>query len=359
MRETKRLIIMFIACLLVSLILPMFASNVYATEKNEVTLNFEGGIIHDGYVEYSEVGKLQLLKDDAVVTEITNDMKIDLNEAEYAFLAKANASGVTSSLIRLVINGKAVVLNIDNIYKLDSSTFSGTLNIKIKKYEGTHVNTKVENVYTNIESSGTIDLKEGKEYVIDFSKNDQLTEGLKCFAELDKTVYYKRTNNSLEKTENQEEAVIKIVGNRDENKAILTAVNVGEKISDNFQGIQTKYTGSKLAYDNTDYGDGTGVTINETRTDYYTKCSYNFIFEYANKENDNVEPGEKTPTEDENNTTITEPEKPSTPEKEEKPSVTEKDNTPKTGNTTNMVYLVSTSVIIFAVAVVIIKRKGE
>lgn len=350
MRETKRLAIIFIACLLISLTLLISTSKVYATEKNEVTLNFEGGTIHDGYVEYPELGKLQLLKDDAVVAEITNNMKIDLNEAEYSFLAKANASGVTSSLIRLVINGKAVVLNKDNIYKLDSSAFSGTLNIKIKKYEGTHINTKVENVYTNIQSNGTIDLKDGKEYVIDFSKNDQLTEGLKCFADLKKTVYYKRTNNSLEQTDNIDEAVIKIVGNEDENKAILTAVNVGEKISDNFQGVQTKYTGSQLTYEATDYGDGTGVTINETRTDYYTKCSYNFIFEYATEKNDNVEPIEKEPTVEDNNTTPTEPEK-SSPE--------EKDNTPKTGNITNTVYLVSTSVIILISMVIIVKRKGE
>lgn len=36
--------------------------NVKALEKNEVTLNFKGGIIHDGYVEYSNVAMFKFLK---------------------------------------------------------------------------------------------------------------------------------------------------------------------------------------------------------------------------------------------------------------------------------------------------------
>ena len=46
MAKTKTLSILLIFCLLVSLIFPM--TKVYAENKNEVTLNFEGGIIHDG-----------------------------------------------------------------------------------------------------------------------------------------------------------------------------------------------------------------------------------------------------------------------------------------------------------------------
>ena len=60
-------------------------------------------------------------------------------------------------------------------------------------------------------------MTDGKEYVIDFSKNDELTEGLKSFADLDKTLYYKRDNKGLLETDNESEAVIKIVGNRSEN----------------------------------------------------------------------------------------------------------------------------------------------
>lgn len=60
--------------------------NVKALEKNEVTLKFTGGIIHDGYVEYSNVANVQLFKDDNLVTDISNNMVIDLNEADYKFV---------------------------------------------------------------------------------------------------------------------------------------------------------------------------------------------------------------------------------------------------------------------------------
>ena len=134
----------------------------------------------------------------------------------------------------------------------------------------------------------------GKEYVIDFSKTDELTEGLKSFADLDKTLYYQKFNESLLVTDNENEAVIKIVGNRSENKAILTAVNVGTKKSEVFKGFHTKYTGSALNYDGTD-----GGIINETRTDYYTRCKYEFTFQYAKEE---VSPKEYKFTEGANQT---------------------------------------------------------
>ena len=50
MVKTRTLSIVLIFCLLVSLIIPI--TTVYAESKNEVTLNFKGGTIHDGYVEY-------------------------------------------------------------------------------------------------------------------------------------------------------------------------------------------------------------------------------------------------------------------------------------------------------------------
>ena len=52
---------------------------VNATEKNEVTLNFEGGIIHNDYVEYSKVANVQVFKDDNLVVDISNNMVIDLS----------------------------------------------------------------------------------------------------------------------------------------------------------------------------------------------------------------------------------------------------------------------------------------
>ena len=108
MVKAKALSILFIFCLLVSLIFPMSISKVYAESKNEVTLNFKGGTIHDGYVEYSKIGKLQLFKGEELVTNISNNMVIDLNEAEYKFVIEeipAEAVGVTKPApVRLNIN---------------------------------------------------------------------------------------------------------------------------------------------------------------------------------------------------------------------------------------------------------------
>ena len=284
MVKTRTLSIVLIFSLLVSLIIPI--TTVYAESKNEVTLNFKGGTIHDGYVEYSEIAKVQLFKGDEVVTDISNNMVIDLKEAEYKFvIEEIEDTSVTgaNTTIRLNINNwyypmTTIVGETKSTFKLDSSKFSGTLDVKLVRI-GVAVNTKVENVYDDITSTGVIDLTNGQEYVIDFSKTDELTEGLKSFADLDKTLYYRRDYNGLLLTDNESEAVIKIVGNKSENKAILTAVNVGTKKSENFKGFHTKYTGSALNYDGTD-----SSIINETRTDYYTRCTYEFTFQYVKKE---------------------------------------------------------------------------
>lgn len=288
MKKIKLLSMLFIFCLALGSIPLAFTNNVYAQTKNEVTLNFDGGIIHDDYVEYSKVGKLQLFKGDELIVNISNNMTIDLNEADYKFLVQEIADEDTGSIAGRL----SVKLNINNWYypmtkiigdtkytfKLESSKFNGILNINLSR-KGAVVNTKVENIYTNTSSTGTIDLTNGKEYIIDFSKDDELTEGLKSFADLDKTLYYQKFNESLLVTNNESVAVIKIVGNRSENKAILTAVNVGTKKEENVKGLHTKYTGSKLQFDGSD-----DDIINETRTDYYTKCTYNFIFKYLNDE---------------------------------------------------------------------------
>lgn len=299
MKKTKILSILFILCLLASLIIPI--TTVYAESKNEVTLNFEGGIIHDGYVEYSKKAKLQLFKGEDLVVNISNNMVIDLNEADYEFViqeipAEDTGSVVGPAPVKLNINDwyyATTTLNSKVIFKLESSKFSGTLDVKLVRTR-TVVNTTVKNVYNDISSKGVIDLTGGQEYVIDFSKDDELTNGLKSFADLDKTLYYKRDNEGLLATDNESEAVIKIVGNKSENKAILTAVNVGTKKSEGFKGFHTKYTGSALNYDGTD-----GGIINETRTDYYTRCTYEFTFQYVKEE---VSPKEYEFTEGANQT---------------------------------------------------------
>jgi len=299
MVKTRTLSIVLIFSLLVSLIIPI--TTVYAESKNEVTLNFEGGIIHDGYVEYSKKAKLQLFKGEDLVVNISNNMVIDLNEADYEFViqeipAEDTGSVVGPAPVKLNINDwyyATTTLNSKVIFKLESSKFSGTLDVKLVRTR-TVVNTKVKNVYNDISSKGVIDLTGGQEYVIDFSKDDELTNGLKSFADLDKTLYYKRDNEGLLATDNESEAVIKIVGNKSENKAILTAVNVGTKKSEVFKGFHTKYTGSALNYDGTD-----GGIINETRTDYYTRCTYEFTFQYVKEE---VSPKEYKFTEGANQT---------------------------------------------------------
>ena len=264
----------------------LFITNVKAENGNEVKLNFKKGTVHDGYVEYDKIAKLQLFKGEDLVVDISNNMVIDLNEAEYKFvIEEIEDTSVTgaNTPIKLNINNwyypmTTIVGETKSTFKLESSKFSGTLDVRFVRIL-TAINTKVENVYENITSNGVIDLTNEKEYVIDFSKNDELTEGLKSFVDLDKTLYYKRDYNGLLLTDNESEAVIKIVGNKSENKATLTAVNVGTKKSDVFKGLHTQYTGAKLNFDGMDSG-----IINETRFDYYTRCTYEFIFKYANEE---------------------------------------------------------------------------
>ena len=260
---------------------------VNATEKNEVTLNFKNGIIHDGYVEYSKVANIQLFKNGNLVVDISNNMIIDLNEAEYKFVIEEiedkSVAGVNMP-IKLMINNwyysisTSIVEGSKPSFKLESGKFSGTLEVKFLR-TNIGINTKVENIYNDISSKGIIDLTDSKEYVIDFSKNDELTEGLKSFADLEKTLYYKRVNDGLSITDNENEAVIKIVGKKSENKAILTAVNIKTKKSEIFKGFHMQYTGSSLKYNSTSDG-----IIYETRFDYYTRCTYEFTFQYVKEE---------------------------------------------------------------------------
>lgn len=263
-----------------------FITNVFAESKNEVTLNFKGGTIHDGYVEYDKIAKVQLFKGEDLVADISNNMVIDLNEAEYKFVVEeiedTSVSGANTPIKLNINNWYYPMTKIEgetkSTFKLDSSKFSGTLDVKFVRI-GIAINTTVKNIYNDISSKGVVDLTNGQEYVIDFSKTDELTEGLKSFADLDKTLYYQVFNGSLLVTDNASVAVIKIVGNRSENKAILTAVNVGTKKSEVFKGFHMQFTGSAI-----DFGDPDGGIILETRYDYYTRCKYEFTFQYVKEE---------------------------------------------------------------------------
>lgn len=286
-----------ISSLIVITIISMFMinTNVFATEKNEVILKFDGANIHDGYVEYNDLGTIQLFKDGVLVTDINDDMKIDLSSAKYQLQVKGFVliedpdNIYVQNRIAVIINDWYYGLNDGGTQNmgtvdLDSSKYNDTdtLIIKLKKYTGVLVNTRVEKLFDEFTATATIDLS--KEYVIDFSKDDDLTKGLKILADLDNTLYYKNDNGCLLSTDNESEAVIKIVGNKAENKAIMTAVNVGNKKSENFKGLYTKYTGSKLNYD----GRVAGV-INETRTDYYTKFNYDLTFKYVTDESSKID----------------------------------------------------------------------
>lgn len=263
-----------------------FTTNVFAESKNEVTLNFKGGTIHDGYVEYDKIAKVQLFKGEDLVADISNNMVIDLNEAEYKFVIEeiedTSVAGANTPIRLNITNWYYPMTKIEgeakSTFKLDSNKFNDTLDVE---FERTNVayNLTIKNVYDDISSKGVIDLTNSQEYVIDFSKTDELTEGLKSFADLDKTLYYQVFNGSLLVTDNASIAVIKIVGNRSENKAILTAVNVETKKSEVFKGLHMQYTGSAI-----DFGDPDGGIILETRYDYYTRCKYEFTFQYVKEE---------------------------------------------------------------------------
>ena len=260
-----------------------FVTGVNATEKNEVTLKFSGANEYDGYVQYDNVGKIQLFKGEELVTNIHDGIVIDLNEAEYKLkiteIEDKTSTGASGAVIKnypvkISINGWYYPVDEEN-FVLNSSEFSGVLKIKLSRINLV-VNTKVRNNYTDLTSTGVIDLRYGKEYIIDYTKTDDLTEGLKTFADLEKTLYYKRSNNGLLLTDNENEAVIKIVGNKTKNNAILTAINVGNKKSDVFKGFHMQYTGAALDYNSTSDG-----IIYETRFDYYTRCTYEFTFKYV------------------------------------------------------------------------------
>ena len=300
MKKIIKILVVFVISML------MFSKAVYAESKNEVKLNFKGGTIHDGYVEYSELAKLQLYKGNDLVTDISNNMVIDLNEAEYNFVIEeiedTSVSGANTS-IKLKINKwyypmTKIEGEAKSTFKLDSGKFNDTLDVEFER-RNIAFNTTIKNIYNDISSKGVIDLTNGQEYIMDFSKTDELTEGLKSFADLDKTLYYKRDNNGLLLTDNESEAIIKIVGNRSENKAILTAVNVETKKSENFKGYHMQYTGSALDYEGLDDQIASGGIVLEIRTDYYTRCKYEFTFQYVKEE---VSPKEYKFTEGANQT---------------------------------------------------------
>ena len=142
------------------------------------------------------------------------------------------------------------------------------------------VETTVRDNFTDSDVTDDINLTIGEDYIIDFSKEDNLSYALRSMADLNKTRYYKFANsdkNSLIETENISEALLKIVGNKAENKAVMTLVdeaNAGASYP--LQFMRTQYTGAMLTYLGTVYDEQTGNTvIKEIRDDYYTRYHFN------------------------------------------------------------------------------------
>ena len=142
------------------------------------------------------------------------------------------------------------------------------------------VETTVRNNFTDSNVTDDINLTIGEDYIIDFTKEDNLSYALRSMADLEKTKYYKFANsdkNSLIETEDISEALLKIVGNKAENKAVMTLVdeaNAGASYP--LQFMRTQYTGAMLTYLGTVYDEQTGNTvIKEIRDDYYTRHHFN------------------------------------------------------------------------------------
>ncbi len=164
---------------------------------------------------------------------------------------------------------------------------------------GVTVKTTVRNNYTDLDVKGTVDLTDGKSYIVDFSKEDNLSKGLQELSDLDKTKFYKIDENyDLVETENSNEAIIKVEGIKAENKAIFSSVYKQDIKSYTLKRTDTVYTGSKLTYTGTTYENNIlignpneigntnssqgKVTINEIRDDYYTRYNFNLTFKYGN-----------------------------------------------------------------------------
>lgn len=143
----------------------------------------------------------------------------------------------------------------------------------------TTVDTTVRNNFTDFNVTDDINLTIGEDYIIDFTKEDILSYALRSMADLDKTRYYKFANsdkNSLIETEDISEALLKIVGNKAENKAVMTLVdeaNAGASYP--LQFMCTKYTGSMLTYADTVQDEHGNLVVKEIRDDYYSRYLFN------------------------------------------------------------------------------------
>lgn len=178
------------------------------------------------------------------------------------------------------------------------------------------VNTTVRDNYTDCSITDAINVTAGQDYIIDFTKEDNLSYALRSMADLNKTKYYKFANsnqNSLIETENPDEALLKIVGHKDKNKAVMTLVQrIDKDMSFDLNFMWPHYTGSMLTYTGRTTDEETKtIVINEIRDDYYTRyrfnCKLNLIaVTEVIPEQGSTEPGTVDQGKDSNNAAKTE-----------------------------------------------------
>lgn len=166
---------------------------------------------------------------------------------------------------------------------LSSKVYAGV--VDITGGGGVNVDTTVVDHYTDVNIRDDINLEKDKEFIIDFTKTDNLSKGLSYLADLGDTVYYNVVDNKLKFTENESEAVIKIVKNESENKAVMTLINTDENKSYNLDCSYSKLDRSTLTYNGTEEDASGSATIKQTRDDYYTrynfKCKLNLLVNEA------------------------------------------------------------------------------
>jgi len=187
-----------------------------------------------------------------------------------------------------------IIITIIAILLLNSYVYAGVTDVT--GGSGIKVNTTVVPHYDDYQVTTDINLEKNKDYIIDFTKEDNLSKALSAMADLEGTVYYKIVVNddkaSLDKTEDSSEAIIKMVGNKQENKIVMNIINLDENKSYNLNFSYVKLYKSKLTYNSTDYEDGKilvgdpdailnaykgsgSVIINETRDDFYSRYFFN------------------------------------------------------------------------------------
>ena len=156
MQKKNVLPIMGTVCLLLNLMLPIFKTNVFAIEKNPVTLNFMEATVQDGKAIYggdseaytaSEVSLVEKnFGEDSIYSNCAitgNNMEIDLNEKDYYLKITPKTLGENhdetleaigkSSFNRLYINNESYDITLNRYIKLDTNKFVGNLNIRLEQ----------------------------------------------------------------------------------------------------------------------------------------------------------------------------------------------------------------------------------